>query len=172
MLSSSLFILRIVIGLIFVAHGSQKLFGWFGGPGMERHTGLMKKLHLHPAGFWAWTSALAEFFGGWGLVIGFLTPFAATAVIGSMLVAILKVHRPNGLWNQNGGYEWPLVLAVNGLVLGLLGPGDFAVDTALGLTLPEPLTFGVTFVIMVVVVSWAIISSSTEEEGAQREKMA
>jgi putative oxidoreductase len=64
---TGLLILRIVVGLLFVGHGAQKVFGWFGGKGLAGHTAVMEKLDMHPARFWAWVSALGEFLGGWGL---------------------------------------------------------------------------------------------------------
>jgi putative oxidoreductase len=71
-------ILRLVIGLIFVGHGAQKLFGWFGGHGLAGHTVMMEKLEAHPAHFWAWVSALGEFLGDLGLALGLLPPLAAS----------------------------------------------------------------------------------------------
>src|SRR4051794_7422174 len=91
--------LRILIGLLFIGHGAQKLFGWFGGPGFSGATQMMGHLNMYPTQFWAFMSSAGEFFGGVMLVFGFLTPVGAALVIGSMLVAIAKVHGPKGLWN-------------------------------------------------------------------------
>ena len=157
-MDTGLFILRLVIGLIFMGHGAQKLFGWFGGHGLAGHTTMMEKVDVHPPRFWAWVSALGEFLGGLGLVLGLLTPLAATALIGPMLVAIIKVQWPNGFWNTNRGIEFPLVLAVVAFVIGLVGPGLYSLDTSLGLSLPEPLTFGGALVAMAVTVAIALIS--------------
>jgi uncharacterized membrane protein YphA (DoxX/SURF4 family) len=86
-------ILRVVVGLLFAGHGAQKLFGWFGGQGLAGHTAFMEKLSLRPARFWALVSALGEFLGGLGFAAGLLTPLAAAALIGAMLVAIARVHK-------------------------------------------------------------------------------
>jgi putative oxidoreductase len=154
---TGLLILRLVVGLVFVGHGAQKLFGWFGGPGMKGHIGFMEKLDVHPARFWAWVSALGEFFGGLGLALGLLTPLAATAIIGAMLVAMIRVNWPNGFWNTNRGFEWPLVLATVAFVVGLTGPGFYSLDYAFGLGLPEPLVYIVALLAMLVTVAGAVI---------------
>src|SRR5437879_11271557 len=78
MLALALLILRVVIGLTVAAHGAQKLFGWWDGPGMKGWTGAMNHMRIRPATPWAWMSAFAEFFGGIGLAVGFLTPLPAS----------------------------------------------------------------------------------------------
>ena len=163
-----LLVLRIVVGLLFVGHGAQKLFGWFGGKGMKGHVGLIEKTGMRPAHLWAWVSALGEFLGGLGLATGLLTPLAATALIGSMLVVILRVSWPKGLWNTNGGVEWPLVLATVAFVVGLTGPGVYSLDQALRLALPEPLTYVVVLIAMLVVVIGAMMSSSVASQRERR----
>jgi len=163
-----LLILRIVVGLLFVGHGAQKLFGWFGGKGMNGHTGLMEKLGMRPAYLWAWVSALDEFLGGLGLAAGLLTPLAATALIGSMLVVIVKVSWAKGMWNTNGGIEWPLVLATVAFAVGLTGPGAYSLDRVLRLTLPEPLTYMVVLIAMLVVVIGAMVTSPAASQRKQR----
>ncbi len=149
-------ILRGVVGLVFFGHGAQKLLGWFGGKGLSGHTAIMENLHVRPPRFWAIVSALGEFLGGLGLAFGLLTPLAAAALVGSMLVAIIRVHWTRGFWNGNGGIEWPLVLAVVALVVGLTGPGVYSVDYALGIALPEPATYLVALLAMLIVVLVAL----------------
>lgn len=161
-------ILRIVVGLLFVGHGTQKLLGWFGGKGLAGHTARMDRLGIHPARFWAWVNALGEFLGGLAFTIGLLTPLAAAALIGSMLVAIAKVHWPKGLWNANGGVEWPLVLATVAFVVGLTGPGLYSLDHALGVVLPEPATYLAALVAMLIVAGAALIPN----RAVQREHRA
>jgi putative oxidoreductase len=163
-----LLILRVVVGLLFVGHGAQKLFGWFGGKGMSGHTALIEKLGIRPARFWAVISALGESLGGLGLTAGLLTPLAATALIGSMLVVIVRVSWPRGLWNTNGGIEWPLVLATVAFVVGLTGPGIYSLDQALRLALPEPLSYVVALIVMLVVVIGAMVMSPTVSRREQR----
>ena len=163
-----LLILRLVVGLIFVGHGTQKLFGWFGGRGMEGHTGLVEKLNIHPARFWAWVSALGEFFGGLGLALGLLTPLSATAIIGTMLVVMIKVNWPNGFWNTNRGLEWPLVLITVAFVVGLTGPGFYSLDYVFGLRLPEPLTYVIVLAAMLITVAVTVMPSLSVEQHERR----
>lgn len=140
LMDAGLLILRLVLGLIFMAHGSQKLFGWLGGKGLAGQSALLEKLGVRPAGFLALVSSLGEFFGGLGVAFGLLTPFAAAGILGSMLVAMVKVQAPRGFWNSQGGIEWPLALAAMSLALGLMGPGAYSLDFAFRLRLPQPLT--------------------------------
>ena len=151
-------LLRLLVGLLFVGHGSQKVFGWFGGKGMAGQTAAMERMGLQPAHAWAWVSALGELLGGLGLATGLLTPFAATLIIGSMLVAIVRVHWPKGLWNSNGGIEFPLTLATVAFVTGLTGPGLYSLDYAWRLALPEPVTYLAALAAMVIVVVVGVVA--------------
>ena len=154
----AILLLRLVVGLLFFGHGAQKVFGWFGGKGMTGQLAMMERLGLQPARLWAWVNALAELLGGLGLAAGLLTPLAATLVIGSMVVAIIKVHWPNGLWNTNRGIEFPLTLATVAFVVGLTGPGIYSLDDLLRLALPEPATYFGALAAMVIVVVVGIVA--------------
>jgi len=123
---------------------------------MAGQMGMMEKLGLQPTPFWGYVNALGEFLGGLAFALGLLTPLAATALIGSMVVAIAKVHWPKGLWNTQGGFEFPLVLATVAFVVDLVGPGAFSLDYALNLRLPEPETFAVALVAMIILVGGAL----------------
>jgi len=155
-----LLILRVVVGLLFAGHGAQKLFGWFGGRGMAGHTGILERLGMSPAPVWAWINALAEFLGGLGLLFGLLTPLAAVALLGSMIVAIAKVHWSKGVWNTNGGFEYPVTLAAVAFVVGLTGPGFYSLDRILGVRLPEPATYVAALLAMLVVVVVGLVMPS------------
>jgi putative oxidoreductase len=155
-LDVGILVLRVVVGLLFVGHGAQKLFGWFGGKGMEGQVGIMQRLGIQPTHLWAYISALGEFLGGLGLALGLLTPLAAAAIMGAMLVAIVRVHWPKGVWNSNGGIEFPLVMGVVAFVVGLVGPGLFSLDQLFNLALPEPLTYAVALVAMLLGVGAAL----------------
>src|SRR2546428_10001074 len=100
-----LLILRIVTGVILMGHGTQKLFGWWGGPGMTGWIGAMNRMRIRPAAPWAWISMLAEVLGGLGLIVGLLTPFPSLSIPGSMLLAIALVPSPRGVWVSKGGSE-------------------------------------------------------------------
>jgi putative oxidoreductase len=138
-LDLGLLILRLVVGGIIFAHGAQKLFGWFGGPGLAAATGMFGgHLRLRPAGFWALLGSLTEVVGGLLLVLGLFNSLGSAAVVAAMLMAI-TVHWPK-FWSNQGGYELALVFLVAALALGLTGAGAYSLDTALGLRLPEPAT--------------------------------
>ena len=126
---------RTVIGGLFIGHGTQKLFGWFGGPGIEGTTGMMRSLEMNPARRNALAAGLTETVGGALLTLGLATPFASSALIGTMITAIRKVHLPSGPWVSQGGYEYNLVLIAGLLALAEEQPGDVSVDRALGLDL-------------------------------------
>ncbi len=110
-------IARMTIGGLFVGHGTQKLFGWFGGPGLDGTTGMMEKLELRPARPNAVASGSAEAAGGALLVLGALMPVAGALLSASMITAIRKVHLPNGVWSQAGGYEYNVVVLAAVLAL-------------------------------------------------------
>lgn len=156
LLNLGLLILRLVIGAVFVAHGCQKLFGWFGGKGLPGQIGLLEMLGVRPKRLFALVSSLGEFFGGLGVVVGLLTPLAAAGILGSMVVAIVKVHWRNGFWNSKGGFEFPLVLATVSFVIGFVGPGEYSLDYALNFRLPEPLTYIIVLAATAIVVAYVV----------------
>jgi putative oxidoreductase len=126
-------LLRSVIGGLFIGHGTQKLFGWFGGPGREGTEHMMERLSMRPPRHYALAAGATETAGGALLAAGLATPLAAAGLIGVMFTAIRKVHLPNGPWNSSGGYEYNLVMigALASLVDG--GPGKVSVDRLLGI---------------------------------------
>lgn len=130
---------RTVIGALFVGHGTQKLFGWFGGHGPEGTGQFFESLGLRPGRRHAMAAGAAEAGGGALLTLGLLTPAAAAALIGTMFTAIRTVHLKNGPWTTNGGYEYNLTLIAAMIALADLGPGDFSLDHALGIEVKGPL---------------------------------
>lgn len=126
-------LLRLVVGGLFVGHGTQKLFGWFDGPGLDGATGMMENLELEPARDNAIAASATEAVGGAMIATGTLTPFAAAGLMGAMITAIRKVHLTKGLWNAGGGYEFNLVLLVALFYLAENGAGGASVDSALGM---------------------------------------
>jgi len=133
MVDLALLVLRVVLGVIFVAHGGQKLFGSFGGPGLKGTAGFFEQLGIRPTYPMAVAVGVVEFFGGLLAALGLLTPVAAVGIILVMVVAILTVHLRNGFFNQNGGYEFNLALIGIALALLLAGAGSYSLDAALGL---------------------------------------
>lgn len=124
-------LLRVPVGLILAAHGAQKLFGWFGGYGLEGTGQWLASIGLEPGYLMALLAGGAEFFGGLLLVLGLLTRPAALVTVFTMLVAIFSVHIGNGLFMANNGYEYALTLFVVSLVLAVQGAGRLALDNVL-----------------------------------------
>ena len=123
---------RVVIGSLFVGHGTQKLFGWFGGPGLSGTEQMMEAIDMRPPRAHAYAAGLTETVGGALLVAGAATPAAAAGLTGTMVTAIKKVHAPNGPWAAQGGWEYNAVLIASLLALADAGPGDLSVDAVLG----------------------------------------
>lgn len=120
--------LRVPVGIIFAAHGAQKLFGWFGGYGLEGTGGWLESIGIAPGILMAFLVGAAEFFGGLALVFGVLTRPAAATLVVAMIVAIFKVHFVNGLFMSNNGYEFALTLLAVSLSLLLSGAGKASID--------------------------------------------
>jgi putative oxidoreductase len=125
-----LLIIRLALGLILFAHGSQKLFGWFGGFGLDGTGGFFDSIGHKPGRQMAMLAGIFEAGGGLLLVLGLLTPLAAAMVIGTMIVAAVSVHAKQGLWATNGGYELPLINALVAAGLAFTGAGPWSLDNA------------------------------------------
>ncbi len=125
--------LRVTLGLVFLGHGAQKSVGAFGGPGFAGATGFIGNLGFRPARLWAGLAVGGELLAGALYLLGLFTPVAGLLVLGTMGVAIAKVHGPKGFFAQNGGYEYNLVLIIAALALALVGPGAYSLDHLLGL---------------------------------------
>jgi putative oxidoreductase len=128
MVSVGLLLIRLVIGVAFIGHGAQKLFGWFGGYGPKGTGGWMESVGIKPGVTMAILAGLMELVGGLLFAAGLLTPVAAILIIATMLGAIIKVHAPNGFWSTANGYEFPLILLVVAAAVALAGPGSISLD--------------------------------------------
>jgi putative oxidoreductase len=138
----TLAMLRLVLGIVFFAHGAQKMFGWFGGPGFSATMQLFRQMGV-PSLF-AFLAIAAEFFGGLGLLVGFLGRVAALGIIVNMLVAIATVHLPHGFFmnwtgtQQGEGFEYHLLAIAISLAVFIKGSGAMSVDRALTPHLSRP----------------------------------
>jgi putative oxidoreductase len=128
--SFGLLMIRIILGASFAAHGSQKLFGWFGGHGVKGTGGFFESIGIKPGKTMAFLAGLGEFVGGILFAIGLLTPVGAILIAITMIVAIVKVHGPNG-WIKQNGYEYNLLLIIVAIGVALVGPGTYAIDSVL-----------------------------------------
>lgn len=125
-------VLRVPAGVIFTAHGAQKLFGAFGGYGLQGTGQYMASIGLEPGYFMALLAGSAEFFGGLALIVGLLVRPASLVLAFTMLVAIVTAHLANGLFMSNGGYEFALSLLAISVALVFHGAGRWSIDGLLG----------------------------------------
>jgi putative oxidoreductase len=126
----ALLVLRVVVGLLFFAHGAQKLFGWFGGYGIGGTAGFFDQVGLRPGRLHAWAAAFAETLGGVLLALGLFTPIGSALIIAVMVAAVIAVHWQKGLFNTEGGYEFNLTLVAAAFALAGVGPGKWSLDNA------------------------------------------
>src|SRR5215469_16862735 len=132
-MNAALLVLRLVVGLGFAAHGTQKLFGWFGGGGINGTGAFFESIGFRPGKRFALAAGSGEFLGGLLLALGFLGPVGPALMISVMLVAILTVHKGHGFFTQNGGSELPILNITGALTVAIAGPGQFSIDQVLGL---------------------------------------
>jgi len=137
MMDTGILIVRLVVGLYVAGHGAQKLFGWFGGPGLDATVGAMgSRLGFRPARLWATSLSAAEVVGGVLMALGLLGPLGPIAVAGTMLGAAVFGHWSKGPWAAKGGYELAATNLAVALAVALLDVGRFSVDAWLGLAVP------------------------------------
>ena len=158
-LSLGLLILRVIGGLTLAAHGTQKLFGWFEGPGLTKLSQGFEKQGFKPVWLWVSLVILGELGGGLSVAFGFLTPLGAAGMFAAMFMAIFKSHWKNGFWNSKRGLEFPLQLLAIGVAIGIMGPGSYSLDALFGIALPGTLLFCVlAFAGLLVDITGLIIS--------------
>jgi putative oxidoreductase len=136
--------LRVGTGSVLFAHGAQKLFGWFGGPGIEGTAGKMEQMGFRPGRPAAIAAGLGEAGGGALLALGLATPAAGAAAAGAMASAV-AVHLPAGFFAMTGGYEYPAALSWTAASLGLAGPGRISLDHATAHVLNRPWVVAAAF---------------------------
>jgi len=158
-MSSALLLLRLGVGLTLVGHGVQKLFGWFGGPGLQRLKQGFEKQGFRPVWPWIVLAIVGEVGGGLSVALGFLTPLGAAGIFGAMAMATFKSHWKNGFWLNKGGYEYSLILMITSITIGLIGPGNYSLDTLFGINLPQALLFCVLALAALIVDAIGILIS-------------
>jgi putative oxidoreductase len=132
-MDAGLLLARFTLGTLMAAHGSQKLFGWFGGHGLAATAGYFELLGFRPGRTFAAAAAIAEVASGVLLAIGLLEPFAAALMVSVMIVAAGSVHWQHGLFAMSNGIEVPLLYGAGAAALALTGPGAYSIDAAVGL---------------------------------------
>ena len=132
-----LLVLRLTTGGLLAGHGAQKLFGAFGGHGLEGTAGFMESLGLRPGKRWAALAGLSEFGGGVLTALGLLNPLGPIGIVSAMTMATRTAHRGKPIWSTQGGAELPVMNISAALALALAGPGRYSLDAALGLRLPR-----------------------------------
>lgn len=133
-MDTGLLLARLVFGGLMAAHGSQKLFGWFGGHGLTAVSGMFESLGFRPGRVFAPLAALAELASGLLMALGLFGPIGPALMLSVMIVAAISVHWPNGLFAMSNGIEVPLLYATAAAALTLTGPGRFSLDAVAGLT--------------------------------------
>lgn len=172
MVAAGLLILRLAIGVIMIGHGAQKVFGWWGGPGLGGWTQAMTRMRIRPPQAWAYISAGGELAGGILLILGFLTPLACAAIAGSMLVAVYLVHLPKGFWVGKGGYEFNLSILGATIALALIGPGSASLDAVLHINLSQPLVLAALAIAVIASVAAALVSRTPAQAEAKKPETA
>jgi len=152
-------LLRLVIGALLVGHGTQKLFGWFGGSGLTGTAKFFEAVGFRPGRPNAIVAGLSECGAGLLIALGLLTPLGGAMAAGTLIVAG-SVNAKKGLWATNGGYELPLVYAVIGACLAFIGPGAYSLDQALGLTARWGVASGLVALVLAVVGSGGFLAVS------------
>ena len=154
-------LLRVTVGLLFVGHGSQKLFGWLGGDGLQATGENFAKMRLRDPMAAALGVSVYELLGGTLLALGLVTPIACAFILGVMLGAVVFVHWPK-IWVQQGGFEYPLLNIAIVSMFGLIGPGAWSLDGAIGTA--DLLANPWTYLVCAVVVAVSVTSLATLRE--------
>lgn len=141
-----LFILRLTVGGLLAGHGSQKLFGWFKGPGLKGTAAWLESMGLQPGTPWATAASMSEFGGGALTTLGFLHPLGPLGTIGAMIMATVKAHWGKPIWVTQGGAELPVINMSTALALTLTGPGRLSLDHLFGIRLPRSIVIAVAIV--------------------------
>ncbi len=164
----ALLIIRVIAGVALIGHGTQKAFGWFGGPGYAKLEQGFKAKGYRPVQLWTALVILGEVGGGLSLVFGFLTPLGAAGAVGAMIMAI-RTHWSKGFFNSKGGFEYPLALLAMSVAVGIAGAGAISFDQLFG-TILSPLVFFILAAAAIVVDVIGILMTRPSPATAQTGK--
>ena len=167
MVDLALLVLRTIMGSLLLGHGAQKLFGWWGGYGVEGTSGWLESLGLRPGKPWAILAGSSEFGGGVLSLLGLLNPLGPLGVIGVMAMATRKAHWGNPIWVTEGGPELPLTNISIATALMVAGPGKYSLDRALGIRLPRWIALLGLVVIAITVYVGAKMEPPPQQESAE-----
>lgn len=156
MLGFALLIARLVIGLLMAAHGTQKLFGWFGGHGLGPTGEFLVQLGFPPGRLFASVAALGELAGGLLVALGFLGPVGPALMMSVMIVAAISVHWKNGLFATSNGIELPLLYVTGAFGIALAGNGPYSLDALMGIT--STWTPTITWIVLAVGVLGGVVN--------------
>lgn len=132
-MDAGLLVGRVVFGLLMAAHGAQKLFGWFGGYGLQGTAGFLESLGYRPGRAYAAAAAVTEILGGILIAVGLFGPIGPALIVSVMIVAAVTVHWPHGIFAASNGIELPLLYGAAAAALALTGPGRFSLDSLVDL---------------------------------------
>jgi len=169
MFDLAVLILRIAVGGMLAAHGAQKLFGAFGGPGLGGTQKIIESLGMRPAWFWAALAGLSELGGGILTALGFLSPLGPLGILAAMAIAVFRAHWGKPIWATQGGSELALMNAAIVIAIALAGPGRYSLDAALGVVLPAWIV-GSAVALVVLGVASALASGATTERADRAER--
>lgn len=165
-----LLVLRSVVGGLMAGHGAQKLFGSFGGYGLEGTSGWLESLGLKPGKAWAALAGGSEFGSGVLTALGFLTPIGAISMFGPMIMAWNKAHAGKPIWVTAGGAELPLTNMAIASAIALVGPGRFSIDHALDIEVPMPLVALTAAGVAAGAIAGMVMSPSQQSQGETGEE--
>jgi putative oxidoreductase len=158
-LDLALLFLRVTLAILILGHGTQKLFGWFNGRGLQGTYKLMQSLRLRPAWLWMLLAIGSEVGGALLFAFGFIHPLGALSIIATMLMGAITFSWPrNHYWGDKGGIEYNFLFMIPAIAEGIAGPGKYSLDAALSISLPEPVTFLAGLVLVVLTIGLCLVT--------------
>jgi len=164
---TALLILRIVVGLYVLAHGVNKLFGWFDGAGPSDTEAYFRESGLRPARAWSGVLGISEAVGGGLFAAGLLSPIGSIVIGGAMLISVFRLRLTKGLFESGGGIELPLTNLGVAVAVGIAGPGAYSIDRVLGITLRE-----LPYAALALIVAYLVVAIALNSFDIRRQRRA